>query len=143
VNYNRDELNQAALKGPRPGDYWHEMFCPYFLVVQVNGSQYTVLSCLGGPHSYNRKHEKNARVDVDNHSWEFDYSQFMVVDRHWIEKAVTYGTIPGFVADVVRGSEKLDTIVQGWIQYRAKTLLEEFNALGPEASKYLLERETQ
>lgn len=135
----RNELNQAAMVDPQPGDYWHEMFCPYFLVVQVKGSEITVLSCLGGPDSFTRKHEKNARREVDIHSWEFDYSQFMVVDLQWIEKAVTYGTIPGFVADVVRGSEKLDKIVEGWVEYRAKTLLEEFNALGPSASKYLLE----
>ena len=37
----------------------------------------------------------------------------MLVDHEWIRRAVTYGSIDGFVADVVR-SEKTALIVTEW-----------------------------
>ena len=46
---DQDLKNHKALLNPQPGDYWHEMFCPYFIVVKVKGDDITVLSCLGGP----------------------------------------------------------------------------------------------
>ena len=116
----RDLANHKALLNPQPGDYWHEMFVPYFIVVNVKGDQYTVLSCLGGANSYNRKDEPNAMIDVDD-GWVFDYSKSMLVDRAWIEKAVTYGTIPGFVADVVN-SQKTNSIVNEWRDYMQKEI---------------------
>ena len=35
------ELNETALENPQPGDYWQEMFCPYFVVTAVNGDDIT------------------------------------------------------------------------------------------------------
>jgi hypothetical protein len=103
--------NQQALDNPRPGDYWHEMFCPYFIIVNQEGNQFRVLSCMGG--TYTRKDELNARIQIDRGHWGFDYSKSMLVDREWIRRAVTYGSIDGFVADVVR-SEKTAHIVTEW-----------------------------
>jgi len=134
-----ENLNEQALADPQPGDYWQEMFCPYFVVVQVNGSEITVLSCLGGPNSYDRKHEPNARIDNKDNTWSFDYSKSMAVDRAWIRNTVTYGTIDGFVADVVR-SDKTRAIADEWVKYRATRLLAEFKALGPAATDYLLQK---
>ena len=105
--------NQQALDNPRPGDYWHERFSPYFVVVNREGDQFRVLSCMGGPHHYLRKDELNARIEIDRDHWGFDYSKSMLVDREWIRRAVTYGSIDGFVADVVR-SEKTALIVTEW-----------------------------
>ena len=105
--------NQQALDNPRPGDYWHERFSPYFVVVNQEGDQFRVLSCMGGPHHYLRKDELNARIEIDRDHWAFDYSKSMLVDREWIQRAVTYGSIDGFVADVVR-SEKTAHIVTEW-----------------------------
>ena len=105
--------NQQALDNPRPGDYWHERFSPYFVIVNREGDQFRVLSCMGGPHHYLRKDELNARIEIDKNHWAFDYSKSMLVDREWIRRAVTYGSIDGFVADVVR-TEKTQLIVTEW-----------------------------
>jgi len=136
----RNILNQEALDNPQPGDYWHEMFCPYFVVVAVNGPDITVLSCMGGPKSYNRQHEPNAKIENKDGSWSFDYDKSMVVDRKWIEKAVKYGSIDGFIADVSR-SETMREISEGWIEHRARLLMKELKQLGPQLSKHLLSQE--
>ena len=123
MSYNPEKQrldNEYALANPQPGDYWNEMFCPYFVVVDVKGEAITVLSCLGGPDSYNRKDEPNAKIDMKD-SWGFDYSKSMVVDRKWMEKAVRYDTINGFVADVGR-SEKTMRIVTEWRDWVQKDL---------------------
>ncbi len=120
--------NEYALTNPRPGDYWQEMFCPYFVVVEVKGSKVTVLSCLGGPNSYNRKDEPNAKIEIDKGHWGFDYSKSMIVDREWIAKAVKYGTIDGFVADVGR-SEKTMRIVTEWRDWVQKDLKNQIKML--------------
>jgi hypothetical protein len=124
--------NQYALANPQPGDYWNEMFCPYFVVVDVKGDEIIVLSCLGGPDSYNRKDEPNARKEVDSGHWTFDYSKSMVVDRAWMEKAVKYDSIDGFVADVVR-SEKTLKIVEEWRKWIGHDLKNQIKML---QSKY-------
>ena len=120
--------NEKALANPQPGDYWNEMFCPYFVVVDVKGSKVTVLSCLGGEKSFTRKHELNARLEVDSGHFGFDYSKSMVVDREWMEKAVRYDTIDGFVADVSR-SEKTERIAQEWRNWVQKDLRRQIREL--------------
>jgi hypothetical protein len=127
--------NEEALANPNPGDYWNEMFCPYFVVVDVKDDDITVLSCLGGPTSFNRKHELNARISIDTGHWGFDYSKSMVVDRAWIEKAVRYDTIDGFVADVVR-SEKTKKIVEEWREHRRLSMLKEIERLEEEYEQF-------
>lgn len=117
----QDLKNHKALLNPQPGDYWHEMFCPYFIVVNVEGDKYRVLSCMGGPNSFNRKDEPDARLNVDTGHWSFDYSKSMLVDRAWIEKAVRYENIDGFVADVVQG-EKTERIAQEWRNWKQKEM---------------------
>ncbi len=122
------QQNQQALDNPQPGDYWNEMFCPYFIVVDVQGQDITVLSCLGGSDSFNRKHEPNAKIEVDGAHWAFDYGKEMVVDREWIAKAVKYDSIDGFVADVVR-SGKTERIVQEWRNFKQKDLRRQIQEL--------------
>ena len=121
MNYDYEERkvkNQQSLENPRIGDYWHEMFCPYFLVVDVKDDDITVLSCLGGPDSFNRKHELNAKIDLKD-GWTFDKS--MVVNREWMTKAVKYESIEGFVADV-GNSEKTVGIAMEWRDYKQKQI---------------------
>jgi hypothetical protein len=120
----QQERNRQALSDPKPGDYWHEMFCPYFIVVDRGGDDITVLSCLGGPDKHSRKDEPDARVDNDDGTWSFDYSKSMVVDRAWIERTVKYGSIDGFVADVTN-TEKSRGIVDEWRDWRQKDMLRE------------------
>ncbi len=131
----QDLKNHKALLNPQPGDYWNEMFCPYFIVVNVEGPDITVLSCLGGPHSYNRQHEINAKIEVDGSHWAFDYGKEMIVDRAWIEKAVRYDTIDGFVADVVQ-SEKTERIVQEWRNYKQQDLRRQIKELEAKWEKF-------
>lgn len=137
----QDAANYNALENPQVGDYWTErIYCPYFLVVNVQGPKITVLSCLGGEHTFNRKHEPNARVENADNTWSFDYSKSMIVNREWMERAVKYGSIEGFVADVQR-NEKTLKIAEEWAKHRAEQLLKELEDLGPIVSKYLLERQ--
>lgn len=124
---NQLALNASAITNPQPGDYWHEMYCPYFLVVRVQGEQYTVLSCLGGPNSHNRKHEVNARIDLED-GWTWDLTKSMVVDREWITKAVKYSTIDGFVADVVRSSRSA-RMAEAWRISEVNRLRAEWESL--------------
>ena len=107
--------NFKALTDPQPGDYWQEMFCPYFVVVKVKGDAITVLSCL------KHKDEPYAKVENRDGTWSFDYSQSMVVDRAWIERKVKYQSIDGFVADVWQ-SEKTQRIVAEWRDYVQKEM---------------------
>ena len=119
--------NYQSLDNPRIGDYWNEMFCPYFLVVDVKGDDITVLSCMGGPNSYNRKHEPNARIDKMD-GWCFDYSKSMIVNREWMTRAVKYGTIDGFVADV-SNSEKTVAIAMEWRDWKQKDIRKQIENL--------------
>ena len=120
-DYEQKKLeNQQSLENPRIGDYWHEMFCPYFLVVDVRGNDITVLSCLGGPDSFNRKHELNAKIDLKD-GWTFDLSKSMVVNREWMSRTVKYESIEGFVADV-GNSEKTVSIAMEWRDYKQKQI---------------------
>jgi hypothetical protein len=134
---DRELKNLESLMNPRPGDYWHEMFCPYFIIVDVDKEteSYTVLSCMGGPDSYNRKEEPCARVDNRDGTWQFDYAKSMKVNHAWIERAVTYGNIDGFVADVVQ-SEKTELIVQGWRDWRQKELRSKIRDLEAEWEQF-------
>jgi hypothetical protein len=122
------QQNQAALDSPKPGDYWHEMFCPYFLVVRVQGPKITVLSAVGGPDSFNRKDEICARIKVDSDHWTWDLDRHMVVDRAWMEKLVRYDSIDGFCADVVQG-EKHRAFADSWRIHQVDRLRKEYEEL--------------
>lgn len=114
-------INEESLHNPKIGDYWQEMFCPYFLVVDVKDKDVTVLSCLGGPNSFNRKHELDARIELDKDHWTWDLSKSMVVDRNWIFKAVKYDSGEGFVADVIN-SEKTVKMAMEWRDWKQKDI---------------------
>lgn len=122
------EANQKAFDNPRIGDYWSEHFCPYFIIVDINDDKYTVLSCLGGPNSFTRKDELNAKIEVDSGHWTFDLSKSMVVNRQWITKAVKYESIDGFVADVIN-TEKTQNIVSEWREFKGKQILKQIENL--------------
>lgn len=129
------EENWLALNSPRPGDYWHEMFCPYFIVVNVEDDKFRVLSCLGGPTSFTRKNETCARIDNGDGTWSFDPSKSMLVDQEWIHKTVCYDQIDGFVADVVH-SEKTMAIVQEWRNWHQKNLRQQIKMLEEEWERF-------
>jgi hypothetical protein len=82
--------NQEALDSPQAGDYWHEMFCPYFIVLKVIGDK--LIIC-------------DTRKDIDKNHWTWSLKDWKKVDRSYLKKKVTYKTIDGFCADVVRSSK--------------------------------------
>ena len=126
--------NKEALANPKPGDYWHEMFSPYFLVVaKAKNDKFIVLSCLGGSHL--RPNEPNARINSVG-GWYFDYSKSMAVDRDWMTKAVTYQNSPGFAADVVRDSEKYLSIVNEWRDHTSKKMQKQIALLQKEWEEF-------
>lgn len=122
-----DEKNQEAMINPKPGDFWVEMFCPYFLVVHVNGKDITVLSCI-------EESEKNAKINVPD-GWTFDLSKGFIVNHEWIKDKVTYKTIGGFVADV-SNNEKTQSIVTEWRDYKQKELRKNIKLLEQEFENF-------
>jgi hypothetical protein len=92
----RIELNIAAIKIPAVGDYWHEMYCPYFVIVNIQDDKYTILCAV------TIEGATNAIVRHRDYC-EFDYSKHSVVSIEWIKDIVSYKNAPGFVADVRRG----------------------------------------
>ena len=126
-------LNQAAVENPQVGDYWHEMFSPYFLIVHVNKDKYTILNCMSS-------YSPCAKKPVGDTHWTFDVSQSMEVDHAWMADRVKYSSIDGFVADVRRNS--CADIIEEWTEFRARELLKQLDELGPGVTKYLLQRET-
>jgi hypothetical protein len=135
MSYENQKLkNHESLDNPKIGDYWHEMFCPYFLVVDVKGKDITVLSCMGGPNSFNRKNEPNAKIEVKD-GWSFDLSKSMVVNREWMAKAVKYGTIEGFVADVVNNQKTVSIAIE-WRDYKQKDIRRQIEHLEKEFNDF-------
>lgn len=96
------ELNTEALNNPQPGDYWQEMFNPYFLVLRVIGDNIVIV---------------DKRKDVGKDYWAWDIDAWKVVDRAYISSKVRYSTIDGFCADVLRD--------------RHKPFIEAFNEMNP------------
>lgn len=141
------EYNQDAVNNPQIGDYWQERFSPYFFVVDVNGNDITVLSCVGGPDSRNRKHEINAKIEhPEDSTWSLDYSKHMVVDKDWIKELVMYKSIHGFCADVVRKGPNSIIAVE-WRSHKCNLLYQQWTALKKEWEKlsglsYIIEGES-
>jgi len=78
-------VNEKHISDPQPGDYWQEMFCPYFVVIRRLGD--LVIIC-------------DQKKDAGDHRWTWDLTKLKVQSLAELRKQVTYGTIPGFVADV-------------------------------------------
>jgi hypothetical protein len=102
---NNNAANAAALANPKPGDFWHEMFCPYFIVVGVSRDKITVL---------------NTVIRSDD-GYYFDYDKVNVVDKAWLKNRVRYATIDAFVADVV-STDATKQIVDQWREHTSQTL---------------------
>lgn len=81
----RDRITQEAFDNPLPGDYWNEMFCPYFVVLKVNADG-TFIIC-----------EDRETKPGDN--WTWDLKKAKQVTKKYFDR-VRYDSIDGFVADV-------------------------------------------
>lgn len=83
----RYHRNQAHCVMPVAGDYWHEMFCPYHVVLSVEPMTETLVIC--------------DEIVRGKDTFTFDISKTKVITFAEHEKLVRYGSIDGFVADVV------------------------------------------
>jgi hypothetical protein len=86
-----DAVNEKHVSNPEPGDYWHEMFCPYLVVLARVGDRVIIY---------------RTRKDVDHRHWTWDTTKPEMMSLADLRKKVTYGNIPGFVADVAPRSHK-------------------------------------
>ena len=103
----RQVLNQKHIENPQPGDFWHEMFAPYHVVLAVTDSH--VIIC-------------DKKVSVDSHHYTFDMSETKTISHLEHRDLVTYKTMRDkFVADVVPNS-KLMSMVQEWRDEKLKQL---------------------
>jgi hypothetical protein len=103
----RDAENERHCLNPEAGDYWSEHFCPYLLVLKVDGDKVYVL------------HGED-RIFVGADHWKWDITKYRIVDRAWLRNMVTYSTNSAFVADVLTG-RCLDFIKE-WKEYNVNKL---------------------
>ena len=82
----QQELNSQHLANPQAGDYWHERFSPYFVILHTVGD--VVYIC-------------KTRISLDDSHWTWNTDVFEMQSLAWLKERVCYNSIPGFVADVV------------------------------------------
>lgn len=91
--------NKEAFLNPKPGDYWHERFSPYFIVVLVNEFWIAVL---------------DKKIQTYPNSFEFIEDDPSIYSRLDFEKQIKYSSAVGkemmadkpvFCADVISLSE--------------------------------------
>jgi len=103
----RQVLNQKHIENPQPGDFWHEMFSPYHVVLAVADNH--VIIC-----------EKTKPTDANHYT--FDLSETKTLSHLEHRNLVTYSSMRDkFVADVVPNS-KLMPMVQEWRDAKFKEL---------------------
>ena len=123
----RDKLNEKHYNNPQEGDYWHEMFCPYFIVLSIVENGYIICS---------------ERIDVDSGHWRFDLSKATLVDKNYFDK-VKYQSISGFCADVVNNITT-NKIVKEWEDLGSPIIIsEEKDMSGIKAFRELQEVEKE
>jgi hypothetical protein len=84
-------LMRKHRENPEPGDYWHEVYCPYFVVLAVSPTD--VLVC-------------QKKIDVDPNHWTFDIRYTTTMSMSRFRRKLSYST-PSLVdsspADVLPG----------------------------------------
>lgn len=84
VNIGREKRSKDAFKNPLPGDYWNEMFCPYFVI--LSKTENTLIVC-------------EDTKETDAHHWTWDLEKAIEVPMEYMNR-VKYDSIDAFVADV-------------------------------------------
>lgn len=85
IQNDRTDRSKQAFSNPLPGDYWNEMFCPYFVVLKKTEHN-TLIVC-----------DKTKPVGTTH--WTWDLEKVIEVPMEYMQR-VKYGTIDGFCADV-------------------------------------------
>lgn len=81
-----NQVNELHLKDPKPGDFWHERFCPYHIVLAVTPAGVVIAD--------------KTKPDGDSH-YTFDLESAREITHEEHAKAVRYSSGSGFAADVV------------------------------------------
>ncbi|MCL8306394.1 hypothetical protein [Pseudomonas putida] len=81
-----NQVNELHLRDPKPGDFWHERFCPYHIVLAVTPAGVVIAD--------------KTRPDGDSH-YTFDLESAREITHEEHAKAVRYSSGNGFAADVV------------------------------------------
>lgn len=103
----RQELNKKHIEDPQPGDFWHEMFSPYHVVLAVADNH--VIIC-------------DKTKPTDWHHYTFDLSETKTISHQEHRDLVTYKSMRDkFVADVVPNS-KLMPMVKEWRDAKFKEI---------------------
>lgn len=83
----RHRLDEEHVRNPQEGDFWHEMFSPYFLVVAVGDKGVLVV---------------HKTVPVGRDHYRFDENELRYMTRQELRDKVTYPSMRDkFVADVI------------------------------------------
>ena len=104
---NHDEqlqLNLKHRKKPQAGDYWHEMFCPVLLVLDV------------GPRCVVFLEKKK---DVDGRRWTWDTKDISALSPKQFAKRITYSTMDKTWCDVVPDHAEWETFAKDAFAMRA------------------------
>jgi hypothetical protein len=106
--------NQTHFDTPQAGDYWQEMFCPYFIVLSVEDYGETFIVC-------------DKTISSADRKWEFDLQNSKRVDKSYF-KRVKYSVSSGnmsnkFVADVIV-NDKMLRIVEWWKELGRPVLID-------------------
>lgn len=109
----RQHQNLRHIENPMPGDYWHEMFAPYHVVLAADDTYVTIC---------------DKTIDCGN-GWTFDLSETKQITHLEHRNLVTYSTMRDkFVAMVVPNS-KLMPMVQEWRDKKREELLQQIKGL--------------
>lgn len=98
---NKRKIMMKQLIDPQPGDYWHEMFSPFCLVVGRQGETVQIY------------HE---RINVDKGYWSWNPETLKSISLSEFKKNLSYNTIDGFHSDVIRNSKSMRAFVEYYVE---------------------------
>lgn len=106
----QQEFNQQHVDSPQVGDFWHEMFSPYHVVLAVTDSH--VIIC-----------DKTKPVDSGHYTFDLTETKTVTLEEH--KNIVTYSSMRDkFVADCVANS-KMTPAIQEWRSQRRDAMMQE------------------
>jgi hypothetical protein len=106
----RQKQNKKHVDKPQVGDFWHEMFSPYHIVLAVTDTH--VIIC-------------DKTVPAGSNHYTFDLTETKTVTLEEHKNIVTYQTMRDkFVADVVPKSRMMPWIEE-WRRKRKEAMMQE------------------
>jgi len=96
-------VSQEHAESPMVGDYWHEMFTPIVVILDVRGEWLTIC----------RK-----RKEVDLQHWEWDLEHEEDIRAHELFEWLSYKSIPGYWANVA--PQKCKETADYWMENKSR-----------------------